>query len=174
MLERGRRPGSRSVGRATQQSCVRSLTPGRVDMIEGASRLISEMSKRPELPAPILVGVSPAGVEWWARHEGDEEILRTKLTPRQRELVEDAIEGWEGHSLHLRSTRKNRPTPQRYKVVRPSTPGVVLQVGDTYQGATIEEVTDESLIITIAGPLPPVFKIFTLTEKPCTPLASQS
>ena len=156
-------------------------------MIEGASRLISEMSKRPELPAPILVGVSPAGVEWWARHEGDEEILRTnlaaawqrqrrvvKLTPRQRELVEDAIEGWKGHSLHLRSTRKNRPTPQRYKVVRPSTPGVVLQVGDTYQGATIEEVTDESLIITIAGPLPPVFKIFTLTEKPCTPLASQS
>lgn len=68
------------------------------------------MSVRVSLPTPVFVGTSPAGVEYVAYYEGDEEILkvslerhraaskvrRVKWTPAQRDRV---MEGFSEESL---------------------------------------------------------------------------
>ena len=82
------------------------------------------MTARIALSAPILVGTSPAGVEYWARYEGDAERMQTRLerhwaraakpvrvkwTPTQRDRVleglsQETIEKFEAEGVVFRST----------------------------------------------------------------------
>jgi hypothetical protein len=82
------------------------------------------LTRRPLLTKPVFVGTSPAGVNYWARREGDTELLtaslkrhwakatktrRVSLTPGQADrieslLSEEAIANFEAEGVTFRRT----------------------------------------------------------------------